>query len=144
MDLSYGYVTKKTRIDAGLEKSHAIDARCITGYPMAEPLGGYYQQKKVRCHNRKLHKLKINKGGSRKNHQASKDVLGFKLFDRVRYDGNDYFVFGRRLSGYFDIRDVSGNKVNKGSVSNKKLKRLSGPTNILIKYRKVGGDSSQD
>ena len=33
--LTYGYITKNTRIRHGLEKSHAIDARCISGHPLA-------------------------------------------------------------------------------------------------------------
>lgn len=43
-------------------------------------------------------------------------------FDKVRYQGKDYFIFGRRKSGYFDIRDLNGEKINKGSISYKKLR----------------------
>ena len=49
---TYGYLTKNTRIEAGLPKDHAVDARCITGYPNAEPLDCMYYAKKVRRHNR--------------------------------------------------------------------------------------------
>ncbi len=48
-----------------------------------------------------------------------------RLLDKVRYQGKEYFIFGRRISGYFDIRDLQDNKVNKGSVSYKKLSLLS-------------------
>ena len=40
-------------------------------------------------------------------------------FDKVRYQGKDYFIYGRRKSGYFDIRDLNGEKINKGSISYK-------------------------
>src|SRR5215471_5999898 len=33
--LTYGYITKHTRISHELEKSHLIDARCISGNPLA-------------------------------------------------------------------------------------------------------------
>ena len=32
--LTYGYITKNTRIKNGLPKDHYIDARCISGKPM--------------------------------------------------------------------------------------------------------------
>ncbi|MCI6907417.1 MAG: hypothetical protein MR830_10615, partial [Succinatimonas sp.] len=56
-------------------------------------------------------------------------------FDKVLYQGKVYFVFGRRQSGYFDIRDLSGNKVNKGSISFKKLKLLERAKHYLTEKR---------
>ena len=60
---TYGYITKNTRIENGLSKEHYIDARCISGNPKAISKGIVYYQKKVRCHNRQIHKSKILKGG---------------------------------------------------------------------------------
>lgn len=117
VQMTYGYITKNTRIANNLPKEHYIDARCISGNPLAEPLGYYFYQKKVRCHNRRLHKMTICKGGIRLNSQASYEVKGFRLFDKVKYDSKEYFIFGRRKTGYFDIRTLSGEKVNKGSVN---------------------------
>ena len=62
VSMTYGYLTKNTRIRHGLAKSHAVDARCISGHPESEPLGVYYFQKKVRCHNRQIHKANPRKG----------------------------------------------------------------------------------
>lgn len=111
VSMTYGYITKNTRIRHGLEKTHAVDARCISGHPEASPLDCFYLQKKVRCHNRQLHKAKILKGGIRKANQAAKEVRGFRLFDRVEYNGQECFVFGRRTSGYFDLRLLDGAKI---------------------------------
>lgn len=133
--LTFGYVTKNTRITNSLPKEHYVDARCISGNPLAKPLGFVYYQKKVRCHNRQLHKSTILKGGLRKRNQAEYLVKGFRLFDKVLYQGKEYFVFGRRISGYFDIRDLQGNKVNKGSVSCEKLKLLSKAKKYLTERR---------
>lgn len=122
VSLTYGYLTKNTRITNNLPKEHYVDARCISGNPLAKPLGYYYHQKKVRCHNRQIHKTNILKGGKRKLNQAPYLVKGFRLFDKVKYQGKEYFIFGRRSSGFFDIRDLQGNKVNKGSINCKKLR----------------------
>ena len=112
VSMTYGYLTKNTRIRHSLEKAHAVDARCISGHPEAEPLEYYYLQKKVRCHNRQLHKAKILKGGIRKANQAPKVVKGFRLFDRVAYKGKECFIFGRRVRGYFNLRYLDGTVVH--------------------------------
>ena len=135
VSLTYGYLTKNTRITNNLPKEHYIDARCISGNPLAKPLGFYYYQKKVRCHNRQIHKTNILKDGKRKLNQAPYLVKGFRLFDKVKYQGREYFIFGRRSSGFFDIRDLQGNKVNKGSISYKKLKFIEPRKTYLQEIR---------
>lgn len=135
VSLSYGYITKNTRIANDLPKEHYIDARCISGNPLAVSNGTVYYQKKVRCHNRQIHKNTILKGGIRKRNQAEYEVKGFRLFDKVQYKGNEYFVFGSRATGFFDIRDLSGNKINKGSVSYKKLKLIETAKSYLVERR---------
>ena len=62
VSMTYGYLTKNTRIEHGLLKEHYIDARCISGNPDAVSDGTYYYHKKVRCHNRQIHKQTILKG----------------------------------------------------------------------------------
>ena len=136
--MTYGYITKNTRIENDLPKEHYIDARCISGNPLARPLGYVYYQKKVRCHNRQIHKYKINKGGVRKNNQAEYKVKDFRLFDKVRYKNREYFVFGRRNSGFFDIRNLQGEKVNKGSISYRKIKFLETSNGYLTERRLAG------
>ena len=138
VNLTYGYITKNIRIINNLPKEHYIDARCISGNPLAEPLGYIYYQKKVRCHNRQIHKFKVNKGGIRKRNQSEYLVKDFRLFDKVKYNNTEYFIFGRRKSGFFDIRDLQGNKVNNGSISCKKLKYLYTPNNYLTERRVAG------
>lgn len=138
VSMTYGYITKNTRIKNNLPKEHYIDARCISGNPTAKPLGIVYDQKKVRCHNRQMHKCTILKGGIRKNNQAPYLVKNFRLFDKVLYQGKEYFIFGRRASGFFDIRDLQGNKVNKGSISYKKLKLLETRKNYITETRNLG------
>jgi hypothetical protein len=110
--LTYGYLTKHTRISHQLEKSHLVDARCISGNTLACSDNSWYLIKWVRRNNRQLHKATIRKGGKRQQNIAPKYVQGFRLFDCVRYQGQVCFVFGRRSSGYFDIRTLDGTRIH--------------------------------
>ncbi|MGG3956342.1 RNA-guided endonuclease IscB [Bhargavaea massiliensis] len=138
-NITYGYITKCIRIANGLPKSHMVDARCISGNPLAKPSGTVYLLKFVRKNNRQLHKATILKGGKRKSNKAPRFVKGFQLFDKVVYEGKECFIFGRRSSGYFDLRLLDGTKVH-ASASWKKLKRVEYASTLLIERRK--GDSS--
>ena len=131
---TYGYLTKNTRIRNRLEKTHRVDARCISGHPAAKPTGEYFLQKTVRKRNRSLHKATILKGGIRKANQAPKYVFGYQLFDKVLYKGTECFIFGRRTSGSFDIRKLDGGKVSAG-VSYKKLLLLEKRKTLLTERR---------
>ena len=135
VNMTYGYITKNIRIQNNLPKTHYIDARCISGNPQAKPLGYYFYQKKVRCHNRQIHKSNILKGGIKKRNQAPYIVKGYRLFDKVKYNNEEYFIFGRRVNGFFDIRNLQGKKVNKGSISYKKLKLLETRKKYLTERR---------
>ena len=132
--MTYGYITKDTRIKNNLPKDHYIDARCISGNPNAEPLGYYFYQKKVRCHNRQIHKANILKGGKKKLNQASYLVKGFRLFDNVEFAGQLCSIFGRRNSGCFDSGKLKGEVSHRGA-SWKKLKILETRKNLLTERR---------
>ena len=134
---TYGYITKNTRINAKLPKEHYIDAKCISGNATAVPTEEYFYIKKVRRNNRQIHKAKILKGGVRKSNQAPKVVRGFRLFDKVLYNNKKYYIFGRRQSGFFDIRTLSGEKVNKGSINCKYLKLSNYSQTWLIERRRA-------
>lgn len=134
VSITYGYVTKNARIENNLPKEHYVDARCISDNPNVEPLGYYFYRKKVRCHNRQIHKANILKGGKKKLNQAPYLVKGFRLFDKVEYDGQIGFIFGRRSSGYFDIRKLNGEVIHR-SASWKKLKLLETRKSLLTERR---------
>lgn len=114
VSLTYGYITKNTRIENSLPKAHYIDARCIGGNPLAKPSDIVYYQKKVRCHNRQIHKNTIPKGGTRKLNQAPYLVKGFRLFDKVNYNNIECFITGRRTSGYFVLKVLDGTSIHNG------------------------------
>ena len=131
---TYGYLTKNTRIKNNLPKSHHIDAYCIAGNLEAKRLNYYWYQRQVRKHNRQIHKLTINKGGTRKRNQTPYLVKGFRLYDKVKVNGQLGFIFGRRASGYFDIRTLDGTKISAG-ISYKKLELITKRKTYLTERR---------
>ena len=84
----------------------------------------------VRKHNRQIHKCTINKGGTRKLNQAPYLVKGFRLFDKVKFGDQLGFIFGRRITGYFDLRTLGGVSIHK-SASVKKIKLLEKRKSLL-------------
>ena len=79
----------------------------------------------------------ILKGNIRKRNQAEYFVKGFRLFDKVSYNHQECFIFGRRSSGSFDIRKLDGTKLNAG-ISYKKLKFLEARKPFLTERRLQG------
>ena len=130
--LTYGYITKNTRIASGLEKSKVNDARCISGHPLSQPCDVLWRMRQRRRHNRQIHKSNILPGGRRKLNQAPYLVKGFRLFDKVRYNNTECFVFGRRATGSFDIRLLDGTKVHAG-ISCRKLQFVQVSNSFLTK-----------
>ena len=128
---TYGYITKLLREQNDIKKSHVNDARCISKHPLAEPCSVCYRTKAIRHHNRQIHKAKILKGGIREANQAPYIVKGFRLWDKVLYDGQECFISGHRSSGYFALRKLDGTAIT-NSISFKKLWLLEPATNYLI------------
>jgi N6-L-threonylcarbamoyladenine synthase len=132
---TYGYITKYHREKLGIKKSHINDGYVIAKNFSAERLGESYLMKFVRRHNRQIHKCNAGKCGYRKLNQAAYTVHGYRLFDRVSYNGQGGFVWARRVSGYFKVRKLNG-EVLSNSISYKKLKFLEISKNLLTE-RKV-------
>lgn len=148
---THGYVTKYTRVELlKLPKSHTNDAIAIASGKWGLDVGMYhcfrmpeqtYMIVPVRHHNRQLHKASILEGGIRKNNQAPRYVKGFRLWDKVSYNGTECFISGRRTSGYFMLKTLDG-KAFHNSASTKNLRLLERSTNYLIE--KGGWRSSHD
>lgn len=123
--VTFGYKTKQGRFDQQLQKSHSNDAFIIAGGDntmLRQEL--VVVQRQVRRNNRKLHKGHHSEIPNR----CEREVCGYRLFDSVRYEGHDYFVWGRRKSGYFMLKDLVGNKTER---SHKKLEKIYGQTSFL-------------
>ena len=135
VSLTYGYITKNTRIENSLSKEHYVDARCISGNPAVVSEGVVFFQKKVRCHNRQIHKCTINKGGMRKLNQAPHIIKGFRLFDAVLIKGKNWYIHGRRTKGSFVLKDLSNNTLE---IAPSKFRLLNHQQSILVERRIAG------
>jgi N6-L-threonylcarbamoyladenine synthase len=124
---TYGYITKFNRISLGLEKSHSTDAFVIAGGAMQERSPITYLIKQVRKCNRKLFK------GDRSHikNTAARIINGFQRYDKVLWNKTECFVFGRRKTGYFELRTLDGIKIH-ASAKVKDLKLLETANTFLI------------
>ena len=130
ISMTFGYITKYNRVRNNIEKSHISDAFVISNNFNAKRLGFLYKIKLVRRHNRQIHKMKIQKGGVKRLNQSPFEVFGFRLFDRVKIDNKFYFIYGRRRTGRFNIRDINGENLK--DVTYKKL-NLSRCKRFMVK-----------
>jgi hypothetical protein len=106
---TWGFVTKEHRQLAGLPKEHCFDAAVIATRGKVPSLrttallakrclpDGDYQQTKGRHSEQRIITGKIR---------------GFRKFDKVRYQGQEYFIKGRMSAGYAILMDVDGNKID--------------------------------
>ena len=56
------------------------------------------------------------------------------LIDKVKYKGEECFIFGRRSSGYFDLRKLDGTVIHR-SANCKDLKLISKAKTLLWERR---------
>ena len=142
VDVTFGYITKCVRIQNNLAKSHTIDARCISGNPLAQPVSSPYLIKQARRQNRQLHRAKVRKGGKRQASKAQRYMFGFQLFDKVIFKGQECFVVGRRSTGSFIIRLLDGTVLS-NCIRYKKLKIVEKATILLIQSCAVFAENTQ-
>ena len=136
--LTYGYITKHTRIENCIAKTHAADAFCIAKNIDAMRLSSFFMCRCVPRHTRVLHVVNPKKGGIRRSTIASHKIgkSRFQRFDMVRWKGKDCFIFGS-THGRPVLRDVDGKLVTEQPSVNIKtikfLKRLR--NNVLMEKR---------
>ncbi|CAG1006650.1 MAG: RNA-guided endonuclease IscB [Candidatus Methanoperedens sp.] len=124
---TYGYITKFDRITLCLDKSHNTDAFVIAGGTIQERSTSYFIIQQVRKCNRKLFK------GDRSHikNTAARIIHGFQRFDKVLWNKIECFVFGRRKTGYFELRKLDGTKIH-ASAKAKELTLLETADTLLI------------
>jgi hypothetical protein len=111
---TFGFITKEHAWAMGFEKTHYNDAiaiACLNNiernglvsyefktnrilFKKCAPDGDYQQTKGVRSEQR------IQTG----------KIQGYRKFDKVRYNGAEYFIKGRMTTGYAILMDIEGNK----------------------------------
>lgn len=131
--MTYGYITKYNRIQAGLPKAHHIDAKCITGFAQVPSFDTTVVKMKMRRHNRQLHRATFSKGHIRKAASLPTVMFGFRLYDIVMYNNHCYYIKGRRSNGSFTLVSVEGLKEETRTY--KKLTLLAHTNAYLIKLK---------
>ena len=136
--LTYGYITKRTRIENEIVKTHAADAFCIAKNVHAMRLSSFFMCRCVPRHTRALHVANPKKGGIRRSAIASHKIgkSRFQRFDMVRWKGRECFISGS-TGGRPVLRDIEGVKIHENASVNIKtikfLKRLK--NNILMEEK---------
>ena len=136
--LTYGYITKHTRIENGIAKTHAADAFCIAKNVNAMRLSSFFMFRCVPRHTRALHVVNPKNGGIRRSCIASHKIgkSRFQRFDMVRWMGKECFIFGS-TNGKPVLRDIKGIKMHENASVNIKtikfLRRLR--NNILMEEK---------
>ena len=124
--LTYGYITKHTRIENEIVKTHAADAFCIAKNVHAMRLSSFFMCRCVPRHTRALHVANPKKGGIRRSCIATHKIgkSRFQRYDMVRWKGMDCFIFGsthgRPILRYIECLQVA----NQPSVNIKTIKFL--------------------
>ena len=121
--LTYGYVTKHTRIKNGIEKTHCTDAFCISNNIKAQRLGYYIKCRCLLRHTRILHVCNPKKGGKRRGAVASHWIGKSRLqrYDSVEWNKIRCFIFGS-TGGRPVLRNIDGKSVTpKASVNAKEV-----------------------
>lgn len=131
--MTYGYITKYNRIQAGLPKAYHIDAKCITGFAQVPSFDTTVVKMKMRRHNRQLHRATFSKGHVRKAASLPTVMFGFRLYDIVMYNNHRYYIKGRRSNGSFTLVSLEGLKDEDRTY--KKLTLLAHTNAYLIKLK---------
>ena len=130
---TWGFVTKEHRLLAGLPKEHFYDAAvsatqgkaptfrtCHVLLKKCVPDGDYQQTKGVRSEQA----IPTGKIG------------GFRKFDKVRYQGKEYFIKGRMSTGYAILMNIEGQKVDLKPIPKlTKMKRVSARSSWIMSLK---------
>lgn len=110
--ITFGYLTKQFRNRFGLYPTSENYGFCICGIPNAKKLEYTYYTKRTRNHNRKLYKANPGKGGIYIKVQSPQYINGFKMWDKVEYNGQVCFVAGRNRKGYLRLKTIDGKMIH--------------------------------
>lgn len=105
---TFGYVTKTNRQILNIEKDHHIDACVIAS------VGKQFNIKSDLLLKRDIPEgdKKQTRGIRSEQKLPTCKVQGFRKFDKVKYFGKEYFIKSRMSSGYADLMNIEGDKID--------------------------------
>jgi hypothetical protein len=132
---TWGYVTKEHRQLAGLPKEHVFDAAMIATRGIT-PIFRTTIMLSKRCVSDGDYQQ--TKGKHSEQRVTTGKIMGFRKFDNVRYQGQDYFIKGRMSTGYAILMDIAGNTVALKPIPKfEKMKRVSARKSWMILQRAI-------
>ena len=132
---TFGFITKEHRQLMCLPKEHYMDAVVIASQGN-EVVFNTQQVFIKRCVSfRDIQKTK----GIRSEQQIyTGKIRGFMKFDKVLYDGNEYFIKGRMSTGYAILMNIKGEKQDLKPIPKfNKIKRLSARKSWIIQAETI-------
>lgn len=137
--LTFGYITKYTRIKNSIEKTHCADAFCVSKNVKAQRLDYYLKCRCLQRHTRKLHVCNPKNKGIRRSAVASHWIGKSRLqrYDSVEWNKIKCFIFGS-AHGRLYLRDIDRKSITpKSPVSNKEVKYIHRNNKLLIQAIKL-------
>lgn len=137
---TWGFVTKAHRQLAGLPKEHCFDAVMVA----TRGMGPTFQTTTLltkRCVPDGDYRQ--TKGRHSEQRVTTGKIIGFRKFDKVRYQGKEYFIKGRMSTGYAILMDLTGNKVDLKPIPKlEQMKRVSARTSWIMSQKPMPSISS--
>ena len=142
--MTYGYITKHTRIHNTIAKTHCADAFCVSGNIEAKRLPWFYGVRLTRRHNRSLHIYKPGKGGIRRSNVAAHWIGKSRLqqSDYVEWNGQRAFISGS-TNGRLYLKNFDDKYIvtPKASVNAKTVKFIRRKRGSMIIEKLVKSDN---
>ena len=129
-ELTYGFITKEMRRVFALEKSHMVDACCIAsrGSEFHTENSNRYKKKDVV----KGDYTRTGVFGGKFIVLPKGKIAGFKRYDKILYNNNEYFVAGRMSSGYIYLIDIDNNRVQVESMKRSTMEKYMSKAKIKV------------
>lgn len=138
---TFGYITKEHRQFMGLPKEHYYDAIAIANLANLEKSGLLSVVADIPLLRKKCVSdgdYQQTKGGRSEMRIPTGKLHGFRKFDKVLYDGREYFIKGRMSTGYAILMDINGKKeVLKPIPKFTKMERLSARKSWIIQQETI-------
>jgi hypothetical protein len=139
---TFGFITKEHRRIMGLPKQHYMDAVAIACLGNVEKTGLVSVFFKV---NNVLKKkcvpyrdIQKTKGIRSEQKIPTGKIKGIRKFDKVKYNGKEYFVKGRMSTGYAILMDINGVKQEIKPIPKlENLIRMSGRNSWIISQEAI-------
>jgi hypothetical protein len=130
---TWGFVTKEHRILAGLPKEHCFDAAMIATRGI-QPVFRTNQVLVKKCVSDGDYQQ--TKGVRSEQSIPTRKMQRFRKFDKVCYQGQEYFIKGRMSTGYAILMSIDGKKADLKPIPKfNKMQRVNARTSWMISQK---------